>query len=122
MRNRPTVWVVKEQVMRGPTGPVPMDYTAAYEYGDVEFITETDFPTTRGPSALKLHWHERVKAVMHEMSNDDFIVLTGGPLSIFLIGFVLGVFGELTPTLLIWNREQSKYVPVSLKDFITTYE
>jgi hypothetical protein len=117
MATRPTVWVVKEQVVRGATGPTPMDYTPAYKYGDVKFITDHDFPITRGPSGLKEAWHRKVRQFLYSMNSEhDYLVLTGSPFSIFLIGFVCAMC-ERAPKVLIWRRESNEYVPFDMLDF-----
>lgn len=110
---RPTVWVVKEQALRGPTGPAPMDYTPAYKYGDVQFITDCDLPLTRGTSGLKDLWTQQVKK-FHRVYNPDrdYIVLTGSPLAIFLIGAIIGAINSTyRPKILVWRRESNEYVP-----------
>lgn len=110
---RPIVWVVKEQVLRGPTGPVPMDYTSAYRYGDVEFVTRSDLPLTRGESSLKDQWTASVRDFLRRYDAEcDFIVLTGSPLAIFLLGVVIGSVGPTArPKVLVWRRETDQYVP-----------
>lgn len=110
---RPTVWVIKEQMKSGPNGPEPMDYTPAYEYGDLRFITEFDPPLH--PGTIRAEWDKQVAKFIEQMDVDrDYLVLSGSPLAIFLIGAKLGEckgIGNLSlPRVLVWRREQGRYV------------
>lgn len=108
--SRPTVWVVKEQVRRDSAGPVPMDYTPATKFGDLKFITDFDLPlNTQG--SLATEWGRKLAVFMKEYDPDaDWIVLTGSPLSIFMVGVSIG-WAKLSPRILVWRREQGEYVP-----------
>lgn len=107
---KPIVWVIKEQVRRGMTGPEPMDYTLAMRYGDIRFITEYDLPS--GPSnTLQARWNDAVAAFVRDYDEDrDFIIATGQPHAMVLIGWALGVAQRL-PRFLVWRREEGHYVP-----------
>jgi hypothetical protein len=109
---RPTVWVVKEQVVRGMTGPSAMDYTPAYKYGDVKFITDTDFPV-HPASSVRQVWTRKVREFLRDIRHGDSIVLTGGPLAIFLVGYACAN-GNVKPTILVWRRELNEYVPLDV--------
>lgn len=111
--NRPTCWILKEQLRRDSTGSVPLDYTAAYKYGDIEFITELDFPIYgRGSAAAQ--WGGAVEKFLNKYDPiRDWLVLTGSPLSIFLLGLRLGN-AEITPRILVWRRDSNEYVPLEL--------
>lgn len=107
---QPIVWVMKEQTRRSVTGPEAMDYTPAMKYGELRFITDFDLPIHHG-GTLTGAWWKSVEAFMHEYDPDrDFIVATGQPLAMVLIGFALGMCGA-GPTFLIWRREENRYVP-----------
>lgn len=107
---KPIVWVIKEQVRRGVTGPEPMDYTPAMRYGDIEFITQYDLPLHPNGS-LAANWWQAVKDFTHSFDpKQDFIVATGQPMAMVLIGYVLGVM-RVEPTFLVWRREENKYIP-----------
>jgi hypothetical protein len=116
---RPTVWVLKEQMRAGPNGPAPMDYTAAYEFGDIKFITEFD-PPLHGKSTVLVEWHKAVACFLDEFDETrDFIIPTGSPFGIFLFGRVLGEDianheYKQPPKILIWRREQNRYVPTTI--------
>lgn len=110
MSPRPTVWVVKEQVKTGQHGSAPMDYTAAYQFGDVKFITDFDLPL-HSNSSLGNRWFETVEGFLGKFERSrDFIILTGSPLAIFVTGLIMGK-AQLRPIqILVWRREQGRYV------------
>ena len=108
MDYRPTVWVLKEQVKSTTNGPVPMDYTAAYAYGNIRFITEMDLPLHPNSTVAK-EWSKQVEKFMKEVNANDYVILTGQPLAMFLFGALCAV-AEFIPNLLVWRREQSRYV------------
>lgn len=109
-QKRPTVWVLKEQVTRGSTGPVPMDYSPAYKYGDIQFITDFDIPLTRAPSTLAMKWAEQAARFWNRVDLDnDYLILTGAPLSMFILGVLCSLRGA-PPRILVWRREQGAYV------------
>lgn len=117
--SKPKVWVIKEQVRSGVTGPLPMDYTPAMEYGEVEFVTEFDMPL-HSSSTISSEWVKRVKAWMHVYDPDkDWLVLTGHTISIFLIAAALGRTNLGTgPKILVWRREMGRYIPFNGSDIL----
>lgn len=110
MNKRPTVWVVKEQIRQSSSGSSPMDYTPAYEFGDIKFITEFDLPI-HPKSTIAEEWRQAVLRFTQELDPQrDYIVLTGQPAAIFVIGMILGYL-EIVPQILVWKREQNRYIP-----------
>jgi len=109
--SQPIVWVIKEQFKQGAGGPEPIDYTPAMQYGDVHFITEFDVPT--GPSkAVRESWFEGVAKFCDDYDpKRDFVVLTGSPTALFLVGAMMADKGALPLRLLIWRREENRYIP-----------
>lgn len=104
----PTVFVVKEQMIRTDAGPAPMDLAPAYEFGNIEFITKTDLPLYRNGSVM-VQWAEDVSRFIKQYDpNTDFIVPTGQPAAIMAIGFLLGRVGKI-PRFLVWRREENRY-------------
>lgn len=102
------VWIIKEQVARGPAGPAVMDYSAACEFGDIEFVTQHDMPLY-SRSSVQAAWDDSVKKFAAEYNEvHDFIVTTGQPTAIFAAGWVLGLTGK-TPRFLVWRREEGRY-------------
>jgi hypothetical protein len=105
MNNRPTVWVLKEQLRNAAA----FDYTPAYKYGDIRFITDFDLPLHAGSSLAK-EWDKVVNSFMGDLDEErDYLILTGQPLAIFRLGQKLVAAG-LSPRCLIWRREQNEYV------------
>ncbi|CAB4120830.1 hypothetical protein UFOVP2_8 [uncultured Caudovirales phage] len=110
MKN-PTVWIVKEQMLRNDVGSVPMDYSPAMQYGDIEFITQHDMPMY-GKSSAQSAWNEDVNAFVIKYDPAfDYIITTGQPMAILAVGFALGRAGKC-PRFLVWRREESRYRPV----------
>jgi hypothetical protein len=103
-----TVWIIKEQVRRGDTGPMVMDYSPAMEYGELEFITRHDMPLY-GRSSVQDVWNDDVIRFVKEYDEaNDYIVATGQPSAIFAVGWALGMAGK-TPRFLVWRREENRY-------------
>lgn len=109
--SRPKVYVIKEQAIKGHLGTVPMDYTPAYKYGDVVFITDFDLPLhNRG--LLGEAWHKAVCAFVEQYDDArDFIITTGQPLAIFMVGHCLGMYGK-RPRMLVWRPQEGRYQAV----------
>ena len=114
------VWIVKEQVIRGDTGPIVMDYSAAMEYGGLEFITTHDMPLY-GRSSVQDMWNQDVQRFAQEYDElNDYVVTTGQPTAIFAVGWALGAAGK-TPRFLVWRREENRYRVVNFDstDFVS---
>ena len=102
------VWIIKEQVMRGDTGPIVMDYSAAMEFGELEFITSHDMPLY-GKSAVQDIWNKDVHRFVREYDPlHDYVVTTGQPAAIFGVGWALGA-AQKPPRFLVWRREEGRY-------------
>lgn len=109
--SNPTVFVCKEQMVRSDVGPVPMDFTPAMEYGDIEFITTHDIPLYP-KSNIQRNWEIDVAMFVKKYDDTrDFIITTGQPTAIFAIGHRLGAAGKI-PRFLVWRREENRYRPV----------
>lgn len=108
MNDRPTVWVLKEQVRSSSNGPSPLDYTPAYKFGDIRFMTDFDLPVYQGSSFAKA-WHLAVDSALGDFDEErDYLVLTGAPLAIYTLGKKMAD-ARLNPRLLVWRREQNAY-------------
>lgn len=106
--NTPTIWVVKEQVIRGDTGPIVMNYSAAMEFGELEFITTHDMPLY-GKSWVQDSWNDDVYGFVERYNElTDYIITTGQPTAIFMVGWALGVARKV-PRFLVWRREENRY-------------
>jgi len=102
------VWIIKEQTIRGDTGPIVMDYSAAMEFGELEFITNHDMPLY-GRSSVQDMWNKDVHRFVREYDPaTDFVVTTGQPTAIFATGWALGA-AQKAPRFLVWRREENRY-------------
>lgn len=106
--NKPKVWIVKEQMIRGEIHPIPMDYSQAFEYGEIKFITTHDMPIY-GKGSVQDVWNkDALRFAIEYDEMHDYIIVTGQPTAIFCIGWLLGDFRKI-PRFLIWRREENKY-------------
>lgn len=112
-KKRPTVWVLKEQMRSSESGSKVMDYTPAMQYGDLEFVTHFDMPLHTGSvSPKKSQWEVAVNDFCSKYDDTrDYIICTGQPSAIFVIGYHLATWLK-APRFLVWRREQSCYVLV----------
>lgn len=109
----PIVWIVKEQVARAGSGSVTMDFSPALEFGDLEFITVYDIPLY-GKGVVMDQWNRDVRDFVQKYDPmHDFIVTTGQPLAIFMIGYELAKSGK-RPRFLVWRREENRYRVVNI--------
>lgn len=122
MRTEPIVWIVKEQVRRGTTGPEAMDYTPAMKWGELRFITQYDPPShvTRGSSLMKSWWSEVQNFYTEFNPEIDFIIASGQPTAMMMVAYLVGryhgnntEFGRpiAAPRFLLWRREEGGYIP-----------
>jgi len=111
MKRTPIVFVVKEQVIRDEVGTVPIDYSPALKFGDLQFITSHDMPL-HSASSVQTNWNANVaQFVVGYDQKSDFIICTGQPMAIMTIGFLLGRAGKV-PRYLVWRRQAGVYTPV----------
>lgn len=106
--NKPIVWACKEQVTRSPTGPVPMDYSTAENFGELRFVTRHDLPMHIGSTMAEVWVADVTEFVEKYDPMTDFIIVTGQPAAIFAIGYYLGLAGK-PPRFLQWKREENCY-------------
>lgn len=97
-------------MLRGPDGggPIPVDYSAALEYGNIEFVTVHDMPMY-AQSMVQKAWDEDVQRFINRFDpTKDYIIPTGQPMAILCVGFALGVVSK-KPRFLVWRREENRY-------------
>lgn len=105
---KPTVWVVKEQMMRGDLGSVAMDYSPAMKFGDIEFITHHDLPL-HPHSSVRNSWALDVLEFVNKYDpHRDYLVATGQPMAILMVGYYLGMAGK-APQFLVWRPAENLY-------------
>jgi len=90
-----------------------MDFSPAMEFGDLEFITVHDIPLY-GKGVVMDQWNEDVASFVEKYDPmRDFIVTTGQPLAIFMVGYALAM-SKKRPRFLVWRREENRYKVVNL--------
>lgn len=112
-RSTPIVWILKEQVRRGLTGSEAMDYTPAMRWGEIKFVTDFDVPLHPGGTVMG-KWAHQVRQFVEQFDPAiDFIVPTGQPVAMVLIGYILGATAKLDGGIqfLVWRREENTYIP-----------
>jgi hypothetical protein len=117
------VWVLKEQMSsRGTSGPAPMDYSPAAKFGEVRFITDFDLPVPPRPdSTISTAWVAAVANFIQECDpENDYIVLTGSPMAIYLVGVVSATVGA-TLNILVWRRERNEYVVAQVAPMVQMF-
>lgn len=107
---KPKVWIIKEQMRRTAVGSEVMDFSPATVYGDLEFIIKFDMPVIGMGSAMTIDWLKSVDRFINEYDDSrDFIITTGKPTDIFMIGWLLGQKGYKRPRFLMWRHEENRY-------------
>lgn len=98
----PIVWVVEQ---------APFDYSPAKVYGDVIRLITAD-PLT--PNAADASWHHRTisqvrKALADYIPGLDFVIPTGSPVRMMLVGLLLKERGDVHK-LLGWDARSQRYL------------
>jgi hypothetical protein len=103
-----TVYAVKEQNFKAMVGSQVMDYSPAAKFGELKFITTFDMPLHVNSTARGV-WREEVLGFVGDYdSTKDFIILTGQPISIFIIGMMLERAKKM-PRFLKWQGQTGDY-------------
>lgn len=115
MQQRPTVWVIREQVRNSN----PMDYSSAERYGDLRFITRSELPIGRDwkdrPSADAIF--DQIRQFLTQIQKGDYLILTGSPTMMFMMGAICWRSVRTKfPTILVWNRDRGEYFPMQNGD------
>jgi len=120
-KRKPIVWIVKEQVKRDQIGGLAaMDYSPAMKWGELRFITSFDPPVMTSRSSLLEGWKKAVDHFIDEFdASTDFIIASGQPTAMMMIGYLLGeanmdsdgLFIQNAPRFLLWRREEGQYIP-----------
>lgn len=103
-RTRPRVYVIEQQ---------PFDYASAEVFGDVRFMNVQRLaPDT--PSTTSKEFNNKIRfQISRELSEYvagiDFIIPTGAPTKIFMVGGFLRLAGDWH-NLLGWDARQQRYL------------
>lgn len=110
----PKVWIIKEQMRRTANGSEVMDFTPAMSYGELQFITKFDMPVNGIGSMMMVEWLKAAQHFIDEYDDSkDFIITTGKPSDIFMVGWLLGQsysnMHNKSPRFLVWRHEENRY-------------
>lgn len=111
-----TVWVLQESIIPGSNG-VPMDYSSAERFGDVQFVLNVDASRHGGNSAINERIFNDLLKMAQLYREGDYLVLTGSPMVIFMAGAALAEAGKV-PTLLNWDKRGQEYRKIQLPEMI----
>ena len=82
-------------------------------FGDIVFVTTIDLPVYGKGSVLD-RWCSMADAFVDAYRPDDYIICTGQPMAIFMIGYVMGRANlHIPPRFLVWRRQEGEYRVVS---------
>lgn len=110
MRGR--CFVIKENVVPGSGGRY-MDFSPAERFGDVVFITSHD-PSPNSGSTINKSILDQMNDVAEQyVPGQDYIIATGAPLAIFMMGAIMGQRHD-TMAILVWDRFTQNYRPVAI--------
>lgn len=101
IENRPLVYIIEQQ---------PFNYSAAEVYGQLMFLSAKKL----APYSLSPLWNNEVlRSLRHELADYvpeyDFIVPTGAPNRILLVGMLLKERGS-KHKILGWDAKQQRYI------------
>jgi hypothetical protein len=103
-----TVYAVKEQNFKGMVGSQVMDYSPAEKFGELKFITTFDMPLHVNSPARQVWREEVLEFVRNYDPVKDFVILTGQPISIFIIGMMIAEAHKM-PRFLKWQGQTGDY-------------
>lgn len=102
-RNRPIVWVVQDN---------GNDYSAAEDFGDVRFITTSDWTPLLFSSANSDFLRDIKKWKIDYVPGHDFILPAGNPVAYMMVAFNLDQDGK--HNILKWDGRRGAYMPYIL--------
>lgn len=107
---RGTVYVLTESIIPGSNG-VPIDYSPAEQYGNVEFVVHIEPSRQRQSTINAAIYRQLLQMAELYREGRDYLVLTGNPMVIFMAGMAM-VEVDKVPTLLMWDRKRATYNPI----------
>src|SRR5574337_1060112 len=107
-----TVWVIQESIIPGSNG-VPMDYSPAERFGDVQFALTVDMSRQSNSPINGCIFEDLSQMVGLYHEGRDYLVLTGSPAVIFMVGAAFAL-ADKRPTLLVWDKRGQEYRELAL--------
>ena len=101
MSNLPKVWVIQEG---------RNDYSAAEDFGEVHFITESDLMLVEGRRNITVRQDYKVFAAKY-IAGVDYILPAGNPM---LVATVMLSLPRVTHKLLKWDGRRAIYFPFEI--------
>lgn len=101
-QSNPIVWVVQEG---------NNDYAPAEEYGDVRFITSSDYTKIEGSQQNKNVEHDIKRFLSFYIPGRDHIIPSGNPMVAALVSMSLPPH---THNMLKWDGRRALYIPYKL--------
>lgn len=98
----PRVFVVQEVPGR--------NITHAFDFGTVEVLLNPGVHVVLSPGPIAKTMHSKLR----NFTDDDFLVPIGDPAAIAMAASIASYYNQGRYKLLKWDRESSKYYPVSI--------
>lgn len=109
LKSRPRVFVIHQQ---------PLDFTPAAVFGDVQFMNSVRLAPAPPPGAVDVHNKGVLAAIRKDLAGYipglDYIVPTGSPIKIILVGMVLKEKGP-SHKVLGWDAKSQRYMEYILE-------
>ncbi len=99
----PTVYVTQEQRK--------YNITPAMEYGEIKTLLPPGLEVYHSAGQVA----DRLKPALSDFGDDDYLLLIGDPVTIGITVAVAGWWNNGRVKLLRWDRQEHKYIPVSVK-------
>lgn len=98
------------QAMRG------MDYQDLEQYGEVVFLTNREYPREPSPDEFKEEvLQDMMTSFKDYKQGEDWIALTYSPMSILIMGIILGANLEGEHRILKWNNRREAHDVFKIK-------
>lgn len=110
-----TVFILQDHKKTNPnTGELEakFDISPAYEYGEVQYLLDSQFSPFWGISNALEILHSKLK----DFTNDDFLLLTGSPVFLGLATAIAADYNGGSVNFLQWSGSQKKYIRVEAKN------
>ena len=104
-----TVYVIQE-IAGTKEGRPKINIMGAADYGTLKFLLPelSQIIFSPGPLIFKL------KKLLKDMTSDDYVLLTGDPAIIHVVGGIVADITNGKYNLLKWDRQEKKYYPIKI--------